>query len=304
MAVPGFQEIMLPLLQILSENGIYSIGELRRQLVEKLGLSDADVNELLPSGRQTRFSNRFSWASIYLRRTGLIENAEGRKLKITRRGQEALRQAPPRIDLKFLSQYPELAEFRQGSRRTTVIADTGQVDETDSTPEELMDSNYQKLRSALSAELLERVKNCSASFFEQLVVDLLLAMGYGGSRRAAGKAFQTSGDDGIDGTIDEDKLGLDIIYIQAKKWSNTPVDRPTVQAFAGSLEGQRARKGVFITTSRFTPAAKEYVSRIEKKIILIDGERLAQLMIDYNVGVAERSIFVVKRMDEDYFSGE
>lgn len=211
------------------------------------------------------------------------------------------------MDLKFLSQYPEFNEFRYGSKLNGHIEENNTIhsdEDIEQTPEEELESLYQRIRRTLADELLDRMKQSSSQFFEQLVVDLLIAMGYGGSVKDAGRALQTTGDDGIDGTIKEDKLGLEVIYVQAKKWDSSPVGRPIVQAFAGSLEGQRAKKGVLITTSRFSNEAKEYVNRIEKKIVLIDGEELAQLMIDYEVGVTVKETYVVKRLDEGYFSGE
>ena len=200
----------------------------------------------------------------------------------------------------------EFKEFRQPSRRNggDQSEDHAEIDaEAVRTPREVMESGYQEMRRDLSQELLNRIKSSPPRFFEQLVVDLLVAMGYGGSRIDAGEAVGQSGDGGVDGIIKEDKLGLDAIYLQAKRWENT-VGRPVVQAFAGSLDGYRARKGVLITTSQFSPDAKDYVSRIEKKIVLIDGEELAKLMIDYNIGVATDAAYEIKRLDTDYFEEE
>ncbi len=213
-----------------------------------------------------------------------------------------MRSNPPEINNHFLRQFSEFLEFQNGtSTDETVLTSRGQdLDRHEQTPEEILEASYSDLRRALADELLERIKGCSPKFFERLVVELVVAMGYGGSRVDAGQAIGQSGDDGIDGIINEDRLGLDIIYLQAKRWEGT-VGRPVVQAFAGSLEGQRARKGILITTSRFSQEAKEYVTRIEKKIILIDGERLADLMIDFNIGVTEVNSYVVKKADLDYF---
>jgi restriction system protein len=208
--------------------------------------------------------------------------------------------------MKFLEQFPKYREFRKNvsssDEEINELPGLSQFvnEQSKETPEELLEQSYQSLRRTLAQEVLERVKLSSPYFFEQLVVDLLVAMGYGGSITDAGQAVGKSGDDGIDGIIKEDKLGLDTIYIQAKRWEN-PVGRPVVQAFAGSLEGQRGKKGILITTSRFSQDAKDYVNRIEKKIVLIDGEQLAQLMMDYNVGVSEKATYVVKKIDEDYF---
>jgi restriction system protein len=217
--------------------------------------------------------------------------------RITRSGLEVLREKPTKIDIRFLTRFPEYATSRSAARHSNKHEE--QEDETGQTPKEILESSYQTLRHELAQELLERVRTCSPRFFETLVVDLVVAMGYGGSRQDA-EAVGRSGDGGIDGTIKEDRLGLDVVYIQAKKWKGT-VGRPDVQAFAGSLDGQRARKGVMITTSQFSQEAKDYVGKIEKKIVLIGGEELAQLMIDHSIGVAEEATYTVKKIDLDYF---
>jgi len=205
--------------------------------------------------------------------------------------------------MKYLEKFPEYRDFKEfRNENISVNLPNTQSVET-STPQELLESSYQELRWQLSHDLLERVKQSSPVFFEKLVVDLLLNLGYGGSRRDAGKAIGRTGDDGIDGVINEDKLGLDVVHIQAKRWQN-PVGRPDIQNFIGSLEGQKSKKGVFITTSKFTGEAKEYVKRIEKKIVLIDGEQLSQLMIDNGIGVSEESRYIINKLDEDYFIEE
>jgi restriction system protein len=211
-----------------------------------------------------------------------------------------LKEGPVRVDIALLKRFPEFQRFRERTLSITKV-DLGTVTEID--PAEALERNYQQLREALSQDLLDRISKCSPTFFERLVVDLLVTMGYGGSRKDAGQTLGRSGDDGIDGMIKEDKLGLDAIYVQAKRWEG-PVGRPVVQAFAGSLEGQRAKKGVLITTSRFSQDAKDYVNRIDKKIVLIDGEQLGSLMIDHGVGVADVNTYQVKRMDSDYFEEE
>ena len=292
---------MLPLLQFAGDGKEHTIGEARDHLAKALQISEQDIRELLPSGTQSRFDNRVTWGRTYLTKAGLLDRTGRGRFRITDRGRRVLASPPPRIDKKFLRQFSEFVEF------TTTVAQPDD-DETDiesekgaeRTPQELLEASYQSLRKALAAELLSLVSKCSPSFFERLVVDLLVAMGYGGSRKDAGQAVGQAGDGGIDGIIKEDKLGLDVVYIQAKRWSGS-VSRPVVQAFAGSLEGQRARKGVLITTSQFTQDAKEYVKVIEKKIVLIDGEQLGQLMIDHGIGVAEINNYVVKRVDADYF---
>lgn len=300
MAVPDFQSLMLPILQVLQSGEEFKIRDISSAIIEWLQLSQADQNERLPSGRQTRFNNRMAWARIYLHRSGLIEKTERGTLQITQRGLEVLQENHERLTIRYLSRFPEFNQFRATGRDQEQNQNVKDIEQT---PEEILQASYQRLRRALASELIERLKACSPAFFENLVIDLLVSMGYGGSRADAGQAVGRSGDDGIDGIIKEDKLGLDVIYVQAKRWSNS-VGRPVVQAFAGSLEGQRAKKGILITTSFFTQDAWEYISRIEKKIVLIDGETLTQLMIDYGVGVSEKDVYVVKKVDEDYFSEE
>jgi restriction system protein len=301
MAVPGFQELMLPLLQIAGDGQEHSLGEAIDSLALEFGLTDEDRNELLPSGRQAKLDNRVGWARTHLGKARLLESAGRGKFRISDRGIQVLNSNPPEINLSFLLQFPEFVEFRNVSRQSTPREE--EQDEPNQTPEEILEASYQNLRRALAQALLERIKVCSPRFFERLVVDLLVAMGYGGSRKDAGQAVGQSGDGGIDGIIKEDRLGLDVVYIQAKRWENS-VGRPIVQAFAGSLEGLRARKGVFITTSQFSQDAKDYVTRIEKKIVLIDGEQLTNLMIDHGVGVAEVASYTVKKVDIDYFDEE
>lgn len=298
MAVPDFQSLMLPFLKLLGDGKEHSMSEAIEELAREFNLSEDDRRELLPSGRQAKFDNRVGWARTYLGKAGLVESLGRGKFRISGRGTEVLRTKPERVGLKFLSQYPEFVEFRKA--RPAARQDD---EETEQTPEEILESSYQGLRRDLAEELLERVKRCSPKFFEQLVVDLLVAMGYGGSRADAGRAVGQTRDGGVDGIIKEDRLGLDVVYIQAKRWDG-PVSRPTVQGFAGSLEGLRAKKGVMITTSRFTEDARDYANRIEKKIILIGGEELSQLMIDYGVGVAQVANYTVKKIDLDYFGDD
>jgi restriction system protein len=303
MAVPDYQSLMLPLLKITGDQQEHGLGEVIDTLALQFELTDADRQEILPSGRQGKFDNRVGWARTYLKKAGLIESTGRAKFCITDRGLEVLRTNPVGLNNKFLRQYPEFLEFTSTSLQSNKRDDEEEAEEPSQTPEEILESSYQGLRHDLALELLERVKNSPPRFFENLVVDLLVAMGYGGSKADAGQAVGRSGDGGIDGIIKEDKLGLDVVYVQAKRWEGT-VGRPVVQAFAGSLEGQRARKGVLITTSQFSQDAQDYVTRIEKKIVLIDGEQLAQLMIDHNIGVTEVASYVVKKADLDYFGEE
>lgn len=302
MAVPDYQKFMLPVLRIASDVAEHSTGEVHDTVAEQFSLSEEDKNELLPSGTQTKLKNRISWAVIYLTKAGLLERTGRGRFKIADRGLKVLNSKPSEVNTRFLKQFPEFLEFHKGNRPSQK---TEEIEEEDAqrTPFETLEVAYQDLRRALAQDVLDRVKHCSPKFFERLVVDLLVAIGYGGSRKDAGQAVGRCGDDGVDGIIKEDKLGLDVVYIQAKRWEGT-VGRPTVQEFAGSLEGHRARKGVLITTSRFSQDAKDYVGRIEKKIVLIDGEQLAQLMIDHGIGVTEVASYAVKRVDSDYFEEE
>jgi restriction system protein len=303
MAVPDFQSMMLPLLGLMGDGAEHALAEVIETLGDRLRLSAEEKKELLPSESDVKFDNRVRWAAFYLRKAGLLERTGRGKIRISERGHQVLQTKPGRIDVKFLKQFAEFQEFQKGTKKAESEDVNVASEEAQSTPEETLEASYVNLRQTLAEELIERVKKCPPKFFEKLVVDLLVSMGYGGSRKDAGQAVGQSGDDGIDGIIKEDKLGLDVVYLQAKRWEAT-VGRPTVQAFAGSLEGQRARKGVLITTSQFSQEAKDYVSRIEKKIILIAGEELAQLMIDHGIGVTEVRTYSVRKMDLDYFGEE
>ncbi len=235
-----------------------------------------------------------------MKKAGLLESPRRGYLKITSRGLSVLQQNPGEIDIDYLKRFPEFVEFRLLRKESGV--DSGERDtQSQQTPEEALEAAYLTLRQGLASELLQTIKGCSPAFFERLVVDILVKMGYGGTRRDAGQAVGRSGDEGVDGIIKEDRLGLDIIYVQAKRWDN-PVGRPEVQKFAGALQGHRARKGIFITTSAFTKDAEDYASRIDTRIILIDGEALAHLMVDHNVGVSPVASYEVKRIDSDYFT--
>lgn len=299
MAIPDYQSIMLPLLKFAADGPEHSLREAIEGLAEKFGLADTERKELLPSGQQPTFDNRVAWARTYMSKAGLLEATRRGYFRITQRGKDVLVKSPSKINVKFLEQFPEFIEFRSKRRERDETTESIETENLQ-TPGELLETAYQKLREDLSAELLKIVKECSAAFFERLVIDLLVRMGYGGTRKEAGKAIGRSGDEGIDGIINEDRLGLDVVYIQAKRWQG-PVGRPEIQKFAGALQGHRARKGIFITTSSFTKDAEDYVDKIDSKIVLIDGEQLAQLMIDHNVGVAPVGSYETKRIDSDYF---
>lgn len=302
MAIPDYQSLMLPLVKLASDKKEHSLQEATQTIAKEFNLSEADLAELLPSGRKTRFYDRIGWAVTYLRKAGLL-NSQGRgKFQITQRGLDVIKNPPQRINVEFLEQYEEFVEFRTRRDREDEEAPTTEKLEIQ-TPEEAIEAAHQNLRQTLADELIQTIKNCSPAFFERLVIDVLVKMGYGGTRKDAGKAIGKSGDGGIDGIINEDRLGLDVIYIQAKKWEGS-VGRPELQKFAGALQGKRAKKGIFISTSTFTNEAKEYVSQIDSKITLIDGETLSQLMIDYNVGINSIATYELKKIDNDYFIEE
>jgi len=305
MSVPDYQSVMLPLLRFAAQKGTeISTSEAVEALAMELDLTEDDLKEMLPSGIQSTFVNRVGWASTYMKKAGLLEATRRGFYQITKRGRDLLRKQPETINVKLLQQYPEFLEFQRlrGTRSGDKATESKVTsDISTATPSEALEAAYENLRDELSDELLTRLKKISPSFFERVVVELLVKMGYGGSRADAGKAIGRSGDGGIDGIIKEDKLGLDVVYIQAKRWDSNPVGRPDVMQFAGALQAQRANKGIFITTSRFTDDARGYVSQIGSKIVLIDGEQLTSLMIEHDVGVSTVSLYPVKKVDSDYF---
>lgn len=304
MAVPDYQSLMLPVLYAVVDGKEHTSTEINEKVARDISLSDADRSALLPSGKTKLFNSRMGWARQYLLWARLLQKPQRGVYQLTERGTEALSQTGG-ITLKYLEQYPEFREVEQRSRsgRATVQAASPAEREMSQDPREAIEIGYSQLRVQLAQDLLEQVMACSPEFFERLVVDLLVAMGYGGSQEDAAKAVGGSGDGGIDGVIKEDRLGLDVVYVQAKRWQGS-VGRPIVQGFAGSLDGQRASKGVLITTGQITPDARDFVSRIQKKIVLIDGSELAELMIDYGIGATEVTRYSIKRLDTDYFESE
>ena len=304
MAVPDYQSLMLPLLKFAEERqSEISSGEAVEALGTRLRLTEADLKEMLPSGVQPTFVNRVAWAATYLKKAGLLESTRRGYYRITARGKELLAKQPTVVNVRLLKQYPEFLAFQhlKGTRTSEKRDSTISAEAATATPSEALENAYEDLRDELADELLSKVKKSSPAFFERIVVELLVKMGYGGSRADAGKAIGKTGDGGIDGIIKEDKLGLDVVYVQAKRWDNNPVGRPDVMQFAGALQAQKASKGIFITTSRFTDDAISYVTQIGSKIVLIDGEQLTQLMIDHDVGVSTVSLYPVKKLDTDYF---
>ena len=311
MAVPDFQTLMLPALREFADGADHVTKDIRQRVADRLKLTPEDIGEVLPSGGQTRFANRAAWAIVYMKQAALLESVRRGVYRITPRGQEVLAAAPDQLNMQFLERYPEYRDFR--ARQSIPSDNSGKqeatTDSTDKpvapvlTPDEQIRAGYQLLRANLASQLLERVRKASPAFFENLVIKLLVAMGYGGTQADAAKVVGQSGDGGIDGIIKEDRLGLESIYVQAKRWEAT-VGRPTVQQFAGALHGQRARKGVMITTSNFSREAVEYAKNSQIAIILIDGEQLADFMIEFGVGVSEGETIKLKRLDEDYFGEE
>lgn len=300
MPIPDYQTLMLPLLETTQDGAEHTMRETVDNLAGKLKLTQEEQTELLPSGQQAVFANRVAWARFYLKKAGLLESPRRGSLKITARGIVVLSKRPETIDNKFLYRYPEFKAFRDSSSLIEIAKALTDGEGERQTPEETLEQAHQRIRSELAQELLQKILTCSPAFFEYLVVELLVKMGYGGSRKDAGEQVGQSGDGGIDGIIKEDRLGLDTLYIQAKRWQGT-VGRPEIQKFVGALSGQRAKKGVFITTSRFTTDATDYVSLIETKVVLIDGGKLASLMMDFDVGVSTQATYVVKKIDSDYF---
>lgn len=301
MPVPDYQTLMRPLLVRLEDGNVHTLSELRNELVEAFGLTPEETREMLASGRQTVISNRLGWAKTYLEKAGLLQTTKRAHYRITERGRMALQECPEGIDNEYLKRFAEFRDFvtqkKSDTEEETVLA------ECPSTPDEQIAAAHQALNDSLADELLASIRAASPAFFEQLVIDLMIAMGYGGSRKEAGQATQATNDDGIDGIIKEDRLGLDTIYLQAKRWQNT-VHRPEIDKFIGSLTRNRARKGVFITTSAFSPGAREAVKSLDMKVVLIDGQQLAELMVEHNLGVTRKEVYEVKQLDSDYFSEE
>ena len=302
MPIPDYQSIVLPLLQLAQDGKDRSLRSAIETLGRELSLSDEELSEQLPSGATSVFANRVGWARTYLKQSGLLESPKRGLFRITPIGDALLRERPSKIDIKLLERYDAFVAFKTRSR----ISQGGAAplaavsEDQQQTPEDALAAAYRVLRENLEVELLEQIKSSPPVFFENLVIDLLVSMGYGGSRQDAGRAIGRSGDEGIDGIIKEDKLGLDVIYVQAKRWEGS-VGRPEIQKFAGALQGQRANKGVVITTSAFTRDALEYAGLISTKIILIDGRQLAGLMVDHNVAVTRVGLYEIKKIDSDYF---
>lgn len=301
--IPSYEQLMLPLLRLLEDNAEHSLQEVDDRLSLEFRLTDKEKNELLPSGQQPIFRNRLGWARTYMKKAGLLSSPQRGKFKITDRGLELLKENPREITSQLLTRYQEFVDFKSIRRlpeESERLPGEVELGTSNKTPEEALEYAYQKLKSELAKEVLDVVKSCSPAFFEKLVVDLIVRMGYGGSRKDAGQALGKSGDGGIDGIVKEDKLGLDTIYLQAKRW-DYPVPIKEVRDFTGALASKKARKGIFITTSSFPQSVYDFVSQVEYKIILINGDLLAELMIEHNVGLSTANEYQVKKIDNDYF---
>ncbi|MDP8242631.1 MAG: restriction endonuclease [Candidatus Hinthialibacter antarcticus] len=301
MNIPDYQTCLLPVLQACSEQQEHSIKEIHDQVASHFNLSNEELSEMLPSGNQSVFNNRIGWARTYLKKAGLLISPSRGIFKITDRGIKVLNEKPTKIDAKFLMQFPEFAKFQKPKPDNG----TPPPPPIDQTPQEIIENEYQNLKKELASEVLEKLKEIDPYRFEKIVVELLVKMGYGGTIKDAGKVLKKSGDDGIDGIIKEDRLGLDAIYVQAKRWGHTNVvTQPEIQKFAGALDMKHASKGIFITTSSFSSGASACVEKFKSKIVLIDGEELAEYMIDFNLGVSVESTFEIKKVDTDYFTEE
>jgi len=303
MAIPDFQSTMQPLLAAVNDGQVYQFRDVIERVKDCFQLTDQELQQKLSSGKQTVIKNRISWARTYLTKAGLLQSPGRGLTQITQRGLDALAQTEQPVRVKYLRQFPEFIAFHTAKPTSSDEIPNHVVDNaSQSTPEEKLEEASAELNQALTGELLDTIKNGSPDFFEQLVVDLMISMGYGGSRKEAGQATQYTADGGIDGIIKEDPLGLDMIYLQAKRYSESTVGRPEIQKFAGALDMQRAKKGVFITTSKFSADAREFVGMIEKSIILIDGDELAVLMIEHGLGVSTKQVYEIKQIDSDYFN--
>jgi len=307
MPIPDFQSVMLPLLELAADGQEHTASETIEILAQHFELTDEERREMVPSGQQRRFDNRVTWSRSYMKNAGLLEYPGRGRFQITERGRQALEQKPARIDINFLLQYPEFVEFRnrahkaKGANSNPTHQQNATI-ESSQTPEEQLESGYQSLREELSNDILARIMQSPPSFFEQLVVDLIIAMGYGGSREDAGRAIGKSGDNGIDGVIDQDPLGLERVYVQAKRYdSDLGVGESAIREFAGSLGAAKANKGVFVTTSYFTKSAKDFAERHPHKIVLIDGSQLTSLMLRHNVGVRILETLYLRSIDEEFF---
>lgn len=307
MPIPSYESLMKPLLEAIADGRAHALSEIEERLAQHFHLTPEERSQRIPSGTQSLFYNRVGWARTYLKKAGLLTSPSRGFVQLTERGQAVLRENPAQIDNAFLMRFEAFRAFLEESRVSRGRHSDGEPEPEEvapgsaSTADERMAAAYAELRARLISDVLERVKSLTPQAFERLVVDVLVKLGYGGGNERAGQVVGRSGDEGIDGLIHQDPLGVDTIYIQAKRWDQS-VGRPEVQKFVGALQGQRARKGIFIISSEFTKEARDYAERLETKVILIDGRRLAELMVDHGVGVATARSYEVKRLDSDYFA--
>jgi restriction system protein len=301
MPIPDFQSLMLPIMKSAQDGEEHTARELRHRIGEQFGLTEEERKELLPSGAQAVFTNRIAWARSHLTMARLLEKTGKGRFRITQRGKETMASNPPMINQRFLFQFPEYAEAR-GRTKTDVAVEP--VEHTPAievaSPQERIELAFRELNHSLTTELRSKLASIDPFRFEQVVLDLLVKMGYGGSKKEAAQVTQRTADEGIDGLINEDRLGLEVIYIQAKRWKHK-VGRPEIQSFVGAIAGKKAGKGIFITTSDFHDNAREYAMSLHQKLVLIDGRRLAELMIEHNIGVAPEQPYIIKKIDSDYF---
>jgi restriction system protein len=300
MPIPTYEEMMQPLLQMLKDKNEHKLSEITEKIGTAFNLTENERKELLPSGSEPVVGNRVRWARLYLEKAGLLESTRKGFYKITDKGLAVLQEKPKKLDVQYLKRFPDFLSFKEPQQEKALT--TSKVSDSALNPMELLEDSYQRLKDELANELRKEVKSATAGFLETLVIELLVKMGYGGSRKDAGQAIGRSGDEGIDGIIKEDRLGLDAIYVQAKRWQGT-VGRPEIHKFVGALKGQGANKGIFITTSNFSADAIQYAQKIDSpKIVLIDGQKLAELMIEHDIGVSEIASYTIKKIDSDYFT--
>ncbi len=301
MPIPDFQSLMLPIMKIAADGEEHTARELRQRIGDELSLSEQERKELLPSGAQPVFTNRIAWARSHLTMARLLEKTGKGRFRITQPGKDALSSNPSTINMRFLLQFPEYAEARRKAKTDTPVdAPVETTVSENASPQERIELAFRELNTSLTTELREKLASIDPFRFEQVVLDLLVKMGYGGSKKEAAQVTQRTGDEGIDGLINEDRLGLEVIYIQAKRWKHK-VGRPEIQSFVGAIAGKKAGKGIFITTSDFHDNAREYAASLHQKLVLIDGRRLAELMIEHNIGVAPEQPYIIKKVDSDYF---
>jgi restriction system protein len=301
--IPDYQTLMLPVLDVVRDREM-STKDAVSALADKFQLSEEERENLLPSGRQRTFDNRVNWAKTYLKQAGLVRYPKRGFYIATEEGKKALNKNPERIDNNFLRQYDAFLEFqaRKGPQSADNKTEQGSVDDTDATPDEILRAAHKSINETTAADLIDRVRQSTPQFFESLIIELLLAMGYGGTTEDAARSLGQSGDNGVDGVIDQDPLGVDQIYVQAKRYAEgNNVGSGDVRDFFGALNLKKAQKGLFFTTSAFSPAAIQTGRDLGMRIVLIDGKQLARLMIRYNVGCRDEEVLHIKKIDEEFF---